>query len=78
MITFGCFIDHLQLGGGGLLSETPVRVDCSLKYLHIYFEISLSGCRSWNSLTLCPFYLWQPYKIYIVVFRSFAFYVVKK
>ena len=28
--------------------------------LYIYFEIIVSGCRSWNSLTSCPFQLWQP------------------
>ena len=51
--------------GGGALSETPVRVAFLsfiklLNYLYIYFEIIVSGCRSWNSLTSCPFKLWQP------------------
>ena len=31
-----------------------------LNYLYIYFEIIVSGCRSWNSMTSCPFQLWQP------------------
>ena len=30
-----------------------------LNYLYIYFEIIVSGCRSWNSLTSCPFQLPQ-------------------
>ena len=29
-------------------------------YLYIYFEIIVSDCHSWNSLTSCPFHLWQP------------------
>ena len=29
-------------------------------YLYIYFEIIVSGCHSWNSLTSCPFQLRQP------------------
>ena len=47
---------------GGPLSETPIRVAFLflLNYLYISFEIIVSGCRSWNSLTSCPFQLWQP------------------
>ena len=60
MKLYGCFI---AIGGGGLFSETPVRVvflSLLTNYLYIYFEIIVSGCRSWNSLTSCPLQLWQP------------------
>ena len=37
-------------------------------HFHIYVENIVNGCRSWNSLTPCPFQLWQKICLLVVSF----------